>query len=103
MLFNLETKLITILFGYPVIYKLILITYRHFICKELLYTIPVLVALQCVVDVGCFSDSNLGHTVLFYLCKFISDHIIITALELGSELVALKLHSYLKKGENQDK
>lgn len=60
-------------------------------------------ALQCVVDVGCFSDSNLGHTVLFYLCKFISDHIIITALELGSEFVALKLHSYLKKGEDQDK
>lgn len=98
LLFSLGYKLIAIIIGYPLVYKIILMTYRHLMCKELLYTTPILITLQCIIDMGSIGDTNLWSTVIFYCCKFLSDHLLIPLLEIGSDLLAKYLYGYLQNG-----
>lgn len=100
--FDSGIKILYIFVGYPLIHKITIIIYRHYVVKELLYLSPILVAFTCFTDLVVMGNMYLWETILFYFAKIIAENFICVGLEILTEAMALKVQNYLDSYENQE-
>ena len=87
---------------YPILQKIVIVVYHHFVIKEMLYLFVILTCLEASINYFFIKDFDLLDLAVLYLCKTLAVNVLNVAIERISDWAALSAYHFMQVREAEN-